>query len=1105
MRASTLVWRSLVHYRRTNAAVFVGVAVACAVLVGALSVGDSVRHSLRQITLSRLGEVDLALVSQERFFRAQLAGEISGDLSVDAAALILADGVVSAPNAQTRANRVQVAGVDESFWSVGGRFPVVNLADGQAAVNRQLAERLRIAVGDAIVVRVQPFSALPVEAPFSVGAASGAAMRLRVVAVLSTDDFGDFSLRANQVPPMTVFVPRELLAGHMGVGGLANTLLLGDALRTPVDKDAAAESLKQHFQARDAGFTVRALQDDGLGGAGSGRLELSSRRIFIEEVVVDAATEAVPAAREILAYFVNEIRSGELRTPYSVVAAPGEPVIPGRMRDDEIIVNEWLAADLDLRMGDFVDLSYYALSETGRLVERSSRFQVRRIIPMIEEAADRTLMPNFPGIAEAETAREWTGGIPIDLSRIRKKDEDYWYRNRGTPKAFVTLAAAVRMWGNRFGSATAVRFGDQRLRASQLEADIAARLRPEELGLFFREVKAEGLRAAATGVDFGQLFLGLSFFLVVAALLLTGVLFVFAVEGRSQETGVLLAVGFTPGGVRRLLLAEGALVAGAGAVLGALLGALFNMAVLAGLSTVWRRAVLTTTLQASFKPSTILTGAGAGAAMAVVSMWLACRKQAGRTIRDLSRQTIAEESYPSRRVRLRTGAALASLLAAAVIVVTVGPASGHRAAGAFFAAGALCLVGGLLVSSAVLHKLAAHGREQRASLAAMGLRSATRSHGRSLATIAILACGVFIVIAVGANRQDPAAEPWRRSSGTGGFALYAETALPLTVDLTDAAELRMRGLDGPAWEGVSIVSMRLGEGDDASCLNLNRTARPRILAVDPKELASREAFTFTKTAFDPGAESPWMLLDRDMGEGTVAAIADENVIVWGLGKSVGDTLSYVDERGARLNVKLVAATANSILQGAVVISESSFLDAFPSAGGARVFLVDAQEGSLDEVAAGLSRAFADFGMDAGAASRRLALFNSVQNTYLAIFLALGGLGLVLASGGLAVVVGRNVLERRGEFAVLRAVGFSRAALVTLILWEHCPLLVAGVAVGALSAAVAVLPAVLSPGGEVPFLSMAFWVAAVCGGGVLWTYIAARISLKGELLSALRNE
>ena len=53
-----------------------GSAVATAVLTGALIVGDSVRGSLRQITLERLGAIDQALVS-ERFFRAGAAAELA--------------------------------------------------------------------------------------------------------------------------------------------------------------------------------------------------------------------------------------------------------------------------------------------------------------------------------------------------------------------------------------------------------------------------------------------------------------------------------------------------------------------------------------------------------------------------------------------------------------------------------------------------------------------------------------------------------------------------------------------------------------------------------------------------------------------------------------------------------------------------------------------------------------------------------------------------------------------------------------------------------------------------------------------------------------------
>jgi hypothetical protein len=37
--------------------------------------------------------------------------------------------------------------------------------------------------------------------------------------------------------------------------------------------------------------------------------------------------------------------------------------------------------------------------------------------------------------------------------------------------------------------------------------------------------------------------------------------------------------------------------------------------------------------------------------------------------------------------------------------------------------------------------------------------------------------------------------------------------------------------------------LRLREGDEASCLNLNRAQTPRLLGVDPNELARRGAFT----------------------------------------------------------------------------------------------------------------------------------------------------------------------------------------------------------------------------------------------------------------------
>jgi len=131
----------------------------------------------------------------------------------------------------------------------------------------------------------------------------------------------------------------------------------------------------------------------------------------------------------------------------------------------------------------------------------------------------------------------------------------------------------------------------------------------------------------------------------------------------------------------------------------------------------------------------------------------------------------------------------------------------------------------------------------------------------------------------------------------------------------------------------------------------------------------------------------------------------------------------VDERGRGFKVRLVGAVANSILQGSLLIDEAEFTRRFPGESGYRMFLLDAPSNSVAKVSATLSRALEDAGLELTPAARRLNEFNAVQNTYLGTFQVLGGLGLLLGSAGLGVVVLRNVLER----LVLLAEGASVSA------------------------------------------------------------------------------
>lgn len=243
----------------------------------------------------------------------------------------------------------------------------------------------------------------------------------------------------------------------------------------------------------------------------------------------------------------------------------------------------------------------------------------------------------------------------------------------------------------------------------------------------------------------------------------------------------------------------------------------------------------------------------------------------------------------------------------------------------------------------------------------------------------------------------------------------------------------------------------------------------------------------------------------------IAAIGDAASIQWALGKKLGDSIEYSDERGQKFKLRLVAGVANSILQGNLIIDEAEFVKRFPGEAGHRMFLIDvpsntgAESNRLEKTSAAMSRALQDVGLELTPTTQRLEAFNAVQNTYLNTFQILGGLGLLLGSAGLGVVVLRNVLERRGELALLLAVGFERGALQRLVLAEHAALLVLGLGAGLVSAVVSVLPTVLSPTAEFPLGSLALTLGAVFVTGLLATWLATRWALRGNLLEGLRNE
>lgn len=524
MTAGTLVLRSLRFHWRSHLGVLLGATLGTAVLVGALALGDSMRESLRGMALARLGGIHLALNSQSRLFRAELADAVADDLNSPVAPVVLLRGTAGAGD--LRAGRVQVVGADERFWRFAPARGNPKPNQESVVLSDRLAATLKVNVGDDVLLRVDKPSLLSRDAPLSTVTDASIAIRLPVGAIVDDDRFGRFGLDANQVPPLNAFLPLDLLQRKIGLKGRANVLLIGARGGRPPKSSDATAALWRRWRFGDAGLELRQLP----GGA---TLELRSDRVFLDPPVGDAASKATPSAQGVLTYFVNELRVGERSTPYSTVSALESPLIPPDMGKDEVIINQWLADDLQAKAGNRLSLKYWVVGPMRRLAEHTSSFRIRGILPMKGSTLDRDLMPSIPGLADKKNCRDWEPGVPIDLKRIRDKDQRYWDLYRGTPKAFITLKAGQRIWNNRFGDLTSVRFPMAGQSAQAIESRLRQAINPASLGLFFLPVRDQALAASSQGLDFGQLFLGFSIFLIVAAILLTALLFALGVEERA--------------------------------------------------------------------------------------------------------------------------------------------------------------------------------------------------------------------------------------------------------------------------------------------------------------------------------------------------------------------------------------------------------------------------------------------------------------------------------------------------------------------------------------------------------------------------------------------
>ena len=830
-----------------------------------------------------------------------------------------------------------------------------------------------------------------------------------------------------------------------------------------------------------------------------------------------------------------------------------------------IYLNKWAAADLGVKVGDKINIAYYTVNASEDYITENAQFLLKGIVPIAGIAADASLIPKFPGIHDTADISKWEPPFPIDYNLIRQNDETYWDKYKATPKAFISLDIGKRLWQNRFGDLTTIRLGaapgrDIPATRSLFETEFLKKIKPMQIGFRFMPLQEDGIKSATGSTDFGMLFSSLSGFIIIAVALLVGMVFRIGVEQRSREIGILQAVGYTFTKIRRRFLFEGTFIASFGCLLGCLIAIGYARLMIYGLHTWWLPAIGTTFIKLHISILSLVSGAFISLIVMIFAIQMTIRKLGKVTTTSL---LAGETNFKKERTKPKTvNINQPAILPIAIALIISGLFIGVIVGGNLFSGGwsgfivlfliVICLYYGFrrahrkhdtidsnitkpniklqllslgigLVSGALLTYFPAVRSISKSIFALIehpvakfieltlttlflgltvfaewlssqkvvkhlnrlqfALKNAARQPERSISCVATISLACCIIVAVGANRHDAPPET--------EYAFVAEASLPLHHNINTPEGRLALGFDENDSELFSkseVFPFRVLPGEDVSCLNLYQPKKPQILGA-------------TEAMLD---NAPWKILKSDTGtERKIHAIGDEKSLRWILHHNPDEDFPIQDESGQTLLLEL-DTVKNSLFQSQLIISETDFTKYFPSQSGYQFYLIKTPPELREQTLRVLESTLENYGFDVTAASDRLASFRAVENTYISTFQSLGGLGILLGTFGLGLVLFRNIIERRGELATLRAFGFRRQLLSRILFLESCFLLTIGMLIGVAAGLVAIigtqghLPAF-------PWLSLTITLLFIYVFGIIANSIAVTFALRSPLLSTLKTE
>ncbi|HJR44187.1 MAG TPA: FtsX-like permease family protein [Actinomycetota bacterium] len=630
-----------------------------------------------------------------------------------------------------------------------------------------------------------------------------------------------------------------------------------------------------------------------------------------------------------------------------------------------------------------------------------------------------------------------------------------------------------------------------------------ARLSGHVTGVIEGELGSEGLRvdevkrtrldnAEAIGKEFGELFLAIGSFAIVAGILLLVNIFVMLAEERKSELGMLRAVGMQRSHLVRAFVIEGAIYSFASAVLGALTGIGVGWAIVALAAPIFSSfGDFSLDLRFAFEPQSLITGFCVGALICLATITFTSLRIARiniiRAVRDLPEPP---------KARSGTRSIVMGSLGAALFTAWWALSLGDEAA---WLGATLGLPLALFSLIPVLGRFLARRLTimvVSAAALAWGILNNVDAGGEIFVFVVSGILLTFSAVVLLTQAQETLGGLLRGIAAR-NLPLRLSVAYPLARRFRTGLTLGMFALVIFTMTFISVLSNVFGgqvdtavakEGGFDILATASNSNPPDPRAIEDHEGVERVAILTTGFPLFLGGPAlepePWPAsgIDSVFVAGGPPSLAEKGPNattseVWerlvsdpttaivpsfflqeGGGPAaelvdIGDEITAIDPiTGEETKRTVIGLTENDFAFSGVFMSTGSLRDVLGVRASASRFYIEADEGAdPNEVALSLQGSFIANGMEADGFRRLVEESQAITLQFFQLMQSYLALGLLVGIAGLGVVMVRAVRERRREIGVLRSLGFVPAQVRLAFLLESGFVALEGIVVGAVLA------------------------------------------------------